>query len=204
MGNPRDAVDWIIEGQVLSVTSSTERDSIIEAIRAACEDPRFRPGLDLLIDARELQRAAQQLPPPLLRGRAFEIRGLGFRRCAVVAAEAPLQVDLANMFATYADQAGVDARVFANIEEAESWLRISGQGRSAILSGAPGPGGSQSSLTAAEIRLARIRELLRTFLQPMPSSSKWSDAQREAHAELQKEAEAEEAGGPMEPRWPAE
>lgn len=203
MGDPRDAVEWIVDGQALRVTSSTGRDSIIEAIRAVCDDPRFRPGLDLLIDARALERAPQQLSPPLVRGRAFEIRALGFRRCAVVAAAAPVQVGLANMFATYADQAGVDTRVFTKIEEAESWLRITGHGRSAILSEALGRTGRQDAVVDAETRLARIRELLRAFLQPMPvgqgpirteRSAEWTEAQREAYAELRKEAEAEEAG----------
>jgi hypothetical protein len=203
MGEPRDSPEWI-DGQVLCVTSSTERDSIIEAIRTVCDDPRFRPGLDLLIDARELERAPRQLSPPLVRGRAFEIRALGFRRCAVVAAPDPLQVSLANMFATYADQAGVDTRAFATIDAALSWLKIAGQS-SSILSQALGRGGRPSIVTDAEARLARIRQLLRVLLAPTPLGrgfvpmeawpAKWTDAQREAYAELRKEAEAEGADG---------
>jgi hypothetical protein len=114
----------VIEGEVLRVTSSTERDSIIEAIRAAGADPRFEPGLALLLDARELEHAPQQLSAPLVRVRAFEIAAFGFRRCAVVAAATSAQVALANMFATHADEAGVDARVFAKVEEAENWLKL--------------------------------------------------------------------------------
>jgi hypothetical protein len=125
-----DPAGWKLEGRVLLVTSSAERDSIIEAIRVAYQDPRLEPGLDLLIDARELEHAPRQLSSPLVRGRAFEIAGFGFRRCAVVAVPTPVQLSLANLFATYADEAGVDARVFAKIEDAESWLRITAPGGS--------------------------------------------------------------------------
>jgi hypothetical protein len=127
------AADWAIEGRVLRVTSSTERDAIIEAIRVACQDPRFEPGLALLLDARALEHAPRQLSSPLVRGRAFEIAAFGFRRCAVVAAETPVQVSLANLFATYADEAGVDARVFASLEAALHWVRIPEQGGTIIL-----------------------------------------------------------------------
>jgi hypothetical protein len=208
MTDPSAAVEWIIDGQALRVTSSTGRDSIIEAIRAVCDDPRFRPGLDLLIDARALERAAQQLSPPLVRGRAFEIRALGFRRCAVVAAPSPSHVGLANMFATYADQAGVDARVFTEIDEALGWLRISGHGRSVLVAEAESRSGREDAAADTEARLARILELLRTLLGPMPvglgpiraeRSSEWTDAQRAAYAELRTEAGAEEPGGPKEP-----
>ena len=119
----RDAASWTIVGSVLRVTSTSARDSIIEAIRASCLDPGFSTGLDLLIDARELAHAPEQLSAPLVHERALEIGALGFRRCATVVADAqPAQFGLANMFATYADQAGVEASVFRKIEEAESWL----------------------------------------------------------------------------------
>lgn len=130
---------WKLDGRILHVTSSTERDSIIEAIRVAYQDPRLEPGLDLLIDARELEHAPRQLSSPRVRGRAFEIAGFGFRRCAVVAAPTPVQLSLANMFATYADQAGVDARVFPQIEDAENWLRITAPDGSLRLSEGESP-----------------------------------------------------------------
>jgi hypothetical protein len=66
-------------------------------------------------------------------------------------------------------------------------------------------------VTDAE-HLARIRAFLRTLLEPMPLghgpirierwAPKWTQAQREAYVELRKEAEAEEAGGPMDPSGP--
>jgi hypothetical protein len=125
--------EWKIEGRVLHVTSTAERDAIIEAIRAAFEDPRIGPGMDLLIDARELAHSPQQLSSPMVRGRAFEIARFGFRRCAVVAAATPFQIKLANLFATYADQAGVDARVFQKLEDAQKWLRVAGVGGPLLL-----------------------------------------------------------------------
>jgi hypothetical protein len=208
MSDAPAAVEWIIDGQALRVTSGTGRDSIIEAIRDVCDDPRFRPGLDLLIDARALERAPQQLSPPLVRGRAFEIRALGFRRCALVAAPSPSQVGLANMFATYADQAGVDTRVFTKVDEALGWLRITGQGRAALLSEAESRRGRPDAAADTEARLARILELLRTFLGSTPvgvgpirteRSSEWTDAQRAAYGELRKEAGADEPAGQREP-----
>lgn len=129
----RGTAGWTIEGRMLRVTSTQERDSIIEAIRVACQDPRFEPGLALLLDARALEHAPRQLSSPLVRGRAFEIAAFGFRRCAVVAATSPVQVSLANLFATYADEAGVDARVFGSLEEAESWLEIPERGGTILL-----------------------------------------------------------------------
>jgi hypothetical protein len=125
---------WTIDDRFLRVTSSAERDSIIEAIRAARDDPSFGPGMALLIDARALEHAPQQLSSPLVRGRAFEIATFGFRRCAVVAAATAAQLRLANLFATYADKAGVDARVFTKLEEAETWLQIPWKGATIILS----------------------------------------------------------------------
>jgi hypothetical protein len=112
------------------------------------------------------------------------------------------------MFATYADQAGVDARVFTEIDEALGWLRISGHGRSVLVAEAESRSGREDAAADTEARLARILELLRTLLGPMPvglgpiraeRSSEWTDAQRAAYAELRTEAGAEEPGGPKEP-----
>jgi SpoIIAA-like len=129
----RNACGWTVDDRILRVTSTAERDSIIEAIRAAREDPGFEPGMALLIDARALEHAPQQLSSPLVRGRAFEIAAFGFRRCAVVAAATTAQIRLANLFATYADKAGVDARVFRKLEDAETWLQIPWKGATIIL-----------------------------------------------------------------------
>ena len=134
MMQARTTSGWTIDERILRVTSTPERDSIIEAIRAARDENHFAPGMALLIDARALEHAPQQLSSPLVRGRAFEIAGFGFRRCAVVAAATTAQIRLANLFATYADKAGVDARVFTNLEEAEAWLKIPWQGGTIILS----------------------------------------------------------------------
>jgi hypothetical protein len=122
MGNQRNPGSWSLVGDLLLVTSSSARDSIIWAIRAACEDPRFRTRLDLLIDGRELQDGPQPLASPLAQERAFEIASLGFRRCAVVTAAVPPQVGLANMFSTFVERAGVRARVFLEVTGAEKWL----------------------------------------------------------------------------------
>jgi hypothetical protein len=122
VGDQRSAGSWSLVGDLLLVRSSSARDSIIWAIRAACEDLRFRTRLDLLIDCRELQDGPQPLASPLAQERAFEIASLGFRRCAVVTAAVPPQVGLANMFSTFVEQAGVSARVFLDVTGAEEWL----------------------------------------------------------------------------------
>jgi hypothetical protein len=123
VGEQRDVGSWSLVGDLLRVTSTSTRDSIIWAIRAACEDPLFRPRLDLLIDARELQHGTEQLSSQQVQERATEIASRGFRRCAVVTAAVSLQIGLANMFLVYVEHAGVSVGAFLEIPGAEKWLR---------------------------------------------------------------------------------
>jgi hypothetical protein len=110
-----------IEGSLLRVRSGAARDSIIEHVRAAMAErgPELR---DLLIDARQLVDAPEQLSTELIHQRAVEIARSGFRRCAVVPANVPLQRALATYFALSAKSAGLECRVFLVEEEAETWL----------------------------------------------------------------------------------
>jgi hypothetical protein len=107
---------------VLLVRSGARRDSIIEHVRKAVEDG-FR-GRDLLMDARALAETPERLSPEMIVERAAEIAALGFRRCAVIPANTPLQRALAAYFAHAARQAGVETRVFLSLAEAESWLEV--------------------------------------------------------------------------------
>jgi len=111
-----------IEGRVLRIQSGARRDSIIELIRASPTDPDSRP-LDVLIDARALEDAPEQLSTDLIRERAREL-ATRFRRCAVVPANVPLQRALATYFAMSAKAAGMETRIFLTVEEAEDWLGI--------------------------------------------------------------------------------
>jgi len=103
--------------------SSPDGNVIIRAVRQAIEDPAFVPGLYLLIDARHYDTpAAMEIPASELRNRAAAISRLGFRSCAVVASSAAVRRGLANMFASFAEEHGLQTLIFEDIERAEAWL----------------------------------------------------------------------------------
>jgi hypothetical protein len=96
---------------------------IIRAVREAIEDPAFKPGLDLLIDARQYDNTPSiEIAAPELRSRAGAISRLGFKHCALVVAPVPVRRGLANMFRAYAEEHGLSTAVFEDIDSAEAWL----------------------------------------------------------------------------------
>ncbi len=85
-------------------------------------DPHFRPGCDLLIDG----RGAGGTPPTMdLRARARragELKGRFSGRIALVSAAPDVVYALARMYAVYAEEHGVVAKVFTRMADAELWL----------------------------------------------------------------------------------
>ena len=119
-------VIWTIRGGTLRVqvpSKAPDGNVIIRAIREAIEDPAFKSGLELLIDARHYDNAASvEIAAPELRNRAGAISRLGFKHCALVVAPVPVRRGLANMFRAYAEEHGLPTAVFEDIESAEAWL----------------------------------------------------------------------------------
>jgi hypothetical protein len=118
--------NWILTDHTLRVNvpaDATEDNVIITAVRRAIEHPAFGPGLNLLIDARLYDSAAVlRISPDELRNRAASISRLGFKQCALVVAPAPPKRRIADMFATYAEEYGLETCVFEDVDEAERWL----------------------------------------------------------------------------------
>jgi hypothetical protein len=119
-------VIWTIRDRTLRVdvpSQAPDGDMIIRAVREAIEDPAFKPGLNLLIDARRYDNAASvEIAASELRSRAAAISRLGFRSCALVVAPVPVRRGLANMFKAYAEEHGLQTAVFEDVGCAEAWL----------------------------------------------------------------------------------
>ncbi len=85
-------------------------------------DPLFRPGLDLLSDGRSSRGTPATMDLRARARRAGELKGRFSGRIALVAAAPDIVYALARMYAVYAEEHGIAARVFTALEEAERWL----------------------------------------------------------------------------------
>ncbi|XOV87650.1 MAG: hypothetical protein ACFHX7_22300 [Pseudomonadota bacterium] len=116
-----------IDGEILIIRQGNVTDpaEILVALGKAFADPALAPGSSLLWDATDApaQASANKIES-LLRSVGAGESPLA-RRCAMVVATA-LQHGVSRIFAAYAAEAGVDARVFHDLEEAKNWLRASG------------------------------------------------------------------------------
>ena len=118
--------NWTIQHGTLRVevpSKAPDGNVIIRAVREAIEDPAFKSGLDLLIDARQYDNTPSvEIAAPELRNRAGAISRLGFKHCALVVAPVPVRRGLANMFRAYAEEHGLATAVFEDLASAEAWL----------------------------------------------------------------------------------
>jgi hypothetical protein len=126
-------VKWTIAPDFVRVAASGDasRDDIVAAIMGATRNPRFVRGMGLLVDGRALTAAGgSRLSPHELRQKTDGIAGLGFGRCALVAAgsgPAPAELTPAPRAENEEPPAprgsyGLPTAVFADSGSAERWL----------------------------------------------------------------------------------
>jgi hypothetical protein len=118
-------VTWTFRDSVLVVTLVGEYafEEPADAVNTAIEDPRFRWGTLLLIDARlsTTRRSSEEF-----RGRALWMASLLAKglspRCAIVVSSAVHQYGMARMAGIYLDLQGMTLEIFNDLEEAMDWL----------------------------------------------------------------------------------
>jgi hypothetical protein len=127
-------VKWTIAPDFVRVAAfgDATRDDIVAAIMGATRNPRFVRGMGLLVDGRALTAEGRaHLSPAELRERTDGIAGLGFGRCALVAAESrepSLEVEDAvvhverEAFRAPVPSYGLPTAVFSDSSSAERWL----------------------------------------------------------------------------------
>jgi hypothetical protein len=117
---------WTISERTLRVIVPPEPSDgnvVVRAVREAIEDPAFRPGLALLVDARQDERATfPEIAVSDVRYRAASISRLGFKICALVLPPASTRRNLATSFATFAAEHGMRTAIFEDLARAEAWL----------------------------------------------------------------------------------
>jgi len=118
------AVTWEILNSVLVLKSTGfGGQGTAAALTEAIADPRFRPGLCLLIDRR---LATDEANSAEMRSRAkflASLLPLGIsHRCALVAGPRPHQYGMARMEAAHLEFQGLEMEVFCDVNEALLWL----------------------------------------------------------------------------------
>ena len=119
-------VKWTIAPDFVRVAAfgDASRDDIVAAITGATRNPSFVRGMGLLLDGRALTAAGGvHLSSDELRERTDGIAGLGFGRCALVAADsgaaAPVEREA---FRPATPSYGLPTAVFSDSGSAERWL----------------------------------------------------------------------------------
>jgi len=118
------AVTWEIFNSILVLTSTGfGGQGTAAALTEAISDPRFRPGLSLLMDRR---LATDDASSAEMRSRAkflASLLPLGIsHRCALVAGPRPHQYGIARMEAAHLEFQGMEMEVFCDVDEALLWL----------------------------------------------------------------------------------
>jgi hypothetical protein len=109
----------------LTVEGEVSGANIKEALGGVVDDPRFRPGADMLWDFREALgvdmrgEAIQDLVSFV--GSLKEKRGTDYRVALV--AEADVLYGFARMYEAYAEHLPFVLKVFRDMVEAQNWLR---------------------------------------------------------------------------------
>jgi hypothetical protein len=125
-------VKWTIAPHFVRVAAfgDASRDDIVAAIMGATRNPRFTRGMGLLVDGRALTAAGGfHLSADQLRERTEGIAGLGFGRCALLAADTAPPEDASSPAAAERDAFpgplqtyGLPTAIFSDSASAERWL----------------------------------------------------------------------------------
>ncbi|HEY7390288.1 MAG TPA: hypothetical protein VH640_17355 [Bryobacteraceae bacterium] len=118
-------VTWTFQDSILVLTLVGEYtfEEPVDAVNTAIEDPRFRRGTSLLIDARQstTRRSSEEF-----RGRSVWMASLLAKglspRCAIVVSSAVHQYGMARMAGIYLDLQGMTLEIFTELAEALDWL----------------------------------------------------------------------------------
>jgi hypothetical protein len=118
-------VTWTFRDSILVVTLVGEYgfEDPVDAVNTAIEDPRFRPGTSLLIDARlsTTRRSSEEFRGRSLWMASLLAKGLS-PRCAIIVSSAVHQYGMARMAGIYLDLQSMTLEIFNNLEEAMDWL----------------------------------------------------------------------------------
>lgn len=121
-------VKWTIAPDFVKVAAFGEasRDDIVAAIVGATRNPRFERGMGLLVDGRALRaQGGSSLSHDELREKTNGIAGLGFGRCALIAAESgAMQAREHSSLSTSVPTPtyGLPTAVFSDPGSAERWV----------------------------------------------------------------------------------
>jgi hypothetical protein len=118
-------VTWTFRDSILVVTLVGEYafEEPVNAVNTAIEDPGFRRGTLLLIDARQstTRRSSEEFRGRSLWMASLLAKGLS-PRCAIVVSSAVHQYGMARMAGIYLDLQGMTLEIFADLAEATDWL----------------------------------------------------------------------------------
>jgi hypothetical protein len=123
-------IEWVDLSLVVCRTSGLASVEGYEAMmRALAEDPRFQPGVDLIVDHTNVDVSALTAAD-IERVAGLRARFAGnvvARAAGVVGPDSPLRYGLGRMFGAYlSTQPGAGFTVFETIDEAVAWLRRTG------------------------------------------------------------------------------
>jgi hypothetical protein len=118
-------VTWTIRDEfiVLGLIGDHSTEELKQAGTAAFASPEFRPGMSIVVDARSSFNDASHEDMQSRMEWLVSLRTKGIsRHCAVVGTKD--RIGMTMLIAARANALGMKVRVFTNLEEALSWLRL--------------------------------------------------------------------------------
>lgn len=121
------AASWEIRDRILIVTAIGDWSDggPPAAVDQAITDPRFKPGMSLLLDVRQ---STMNLSADEVRLRSKGLALLGTKglssRCAIVVGPKLFQYGLARMAKVFLEHRGMELEIFRDLDAALEWLSL--------------------------------------------------------------------------------
>ena len=120
-------IEWVDPSLVICRTSGLASVEGYEAMmRALVSDPKFRPGIGLIVDHTNVDVSALTAADieKVANLRTRFAGNVALRAAGVVGPGSPLRYGLGRMFEAFVElQPGTDIALFETVEEAIAWLR---------------------------------------------------------------------------------
>jgi hypothetical protein len=120
-------IEWVDPSLVICRTSGSASIEGYEAMmRALVSDPKFRPGIGLIVDHTNVDLSALTAADieQVADLRTRFAGGIAARAAGVVGPGSPMRYGLGRMFEAFVEsQSGTDITLFETVEEAMAWLR---------------------------------------------------------------------------------
>lgn len=118
-------VTWEFRRRILVIRliGNYDYDAPVNAVAEAMSDPAFRPGMMLLVDARQstTRRSSEDFRERAIWMASLTTKGMS-TRCALLINSQPHQFGVARMAAAHIETRGMQFEIFTDVATASQWL----------------------------------------------------------------------------------